>query len=201
MPPAAQAALLRVLAERTVTPVGDERPIAVDLAVVSATHRDLAAMAGATTFRSDLLARLRGVALRIPPLRERREDIGAFVARTLARVAPGATLQVDAARQVLLAGWPLNVRELEHVVAAAALRAGARAVAASDLEGVPALPRAAPAQPLEWSPADAALRVRLVNALASHGGNISAVARELGRDRKQIHRWITRLAIDARDPR
>jgi len=202
MPPAAQAALLRVLAERTVTPVGDERPVAVDLAVVSATHRDLHGMASAGTFRADLLARLHGVAIRIPPLRERREDIAVFVARTLARVAPGATLQVETARQLLTAAWPLNVRELEHAVAAAALRAGGRAVAPSDLEGVAPVPRGTvTAQPPEWSPADAELRTRLIRALATHGGNISAVARELGRDRKQIHRWVSRLAIDVRDPR
>ena len=200
MPPAAQAALLRVLAERTVTPIGDERPVAVDLAVVSATHRDLPAMVRAGGFRADLLARLRGVAIQIPPLRERREDIGVFVARTLARVAPTATLQPDAARRLLTTAWPLNVRELEHVVAAAALRAGGRAIAPADLEGVPVLPPA-PAAPAAWSPADAALRARLVGALTSHRGNISAVARELGRDRKQIHRWIARLAIDVRDPR
>jgi DNA-binding NtrC family response regulator len=198
MPPAAQAVLLRVLAERMVTPVGDERPIAVDLAVVSATHRDVHAMASAGTFRADLLARLRGVTIHIPALRERREDIAGFVARTLARVAPAATLQLAAARRLLTAAWPLNVRELEHTVAGAALRAGPRAIAPEDLEGltgeVP--PPPAPA----WSPADAELRARLVAALVAHQGNISAVARALGRDRKQIHRWLARLAIDARDP-
>jgi transposase-like protein len=57
------------------------------------------------------------------------------------------------------------------------------------------------APPPAWSAADAELRARLVRALASHRGNISAVARALGRDRKQIHRWIARLAIDVRDPR
>jgi DNA-binding NtrC family response regulator len=201
MPPAAQAALLRVLAEHKVTPVGDERPIAVDLAVVSATHRDLGTMASTGTFRADLLARLRGLTVRIPPLRERREDTGVFIARTLARTAPDAVLEVEAARRLLTADWPLNVRQLEHVVAAAALRAGGRAIAPDDLEGIPAAPPAPQLNPAPWSPEDAALRARLVSTLAAHGGNISAVARELGRDRKQIHRWIARLAIDVRDPR
>jgi len=201
MPPAAQAALLRVLAERAVTPVGDERPIAVDLAVMSATHRDLAALAAAGGFRADLLARLRGVAVRIPPLRERREDIAVFVARSLGRTAPGAVLEVDAARRLLGADWPGNVRELEHAVAAAALRAAGRAIAPGDLEGVSAPAAPAATDPPARSAADAELRARLVDALASHRGNISAVARALGRDRKQIHRWIARLAIDVRDPR
>jgi transcriptional regulator of acetoin/glycerol metabolism len=202
MPPAAQAALLRALAERKVTPVGDERPIAVDVAVVSATHRDLGAMASAGTFRADLLARLRGITVRIPPLRERREDIGVFIARALSRTAPDAVLEVETARQLLTAGWPLNVRELEHVISAAAVRAGRRAIAPDDLEGMPVAPRATPEpSSTAWSPEDAALRARLIGALAAHRGNISAVARELGRDRKQIHRWIARLAIDPRDPR
>jgi MoxR-like ATPase len=201
LPPEAQAALLRAITARAVTPIGDERPIPVDLNVVATTHRDVHAMASAGMFRPDLLARLRSVALWIPPLRERREDIGLFIARTISRVAPGATLQIETARRLLTAAWPLNIRELDHVVAAAALRAGPRPVATSDLDAVAALPpAAAPAQPAAWSPADAALRARLIHAIASHDGNISAIARELGRDRKQIHRWIARLEIDLRDP-
>ena len=202
LPPAAQAALLRVLAERSVTPVGDDRPVPVDLAVISATHRDVHAMTSAGTFRPELLTRLHGVAMWIPPLRERREDIGLFVARTLARVAPGATLQPDAARRLLTSAWPGNVRELEQVVTAAAARAGSRAITLADLEAAGAPPPPAPAPPSgEWSAADAALRTRLVGALVTYGGNVSAVARALGRDRKQIHRWVERLAIDLRDPR
>ncbi len=202
MPPAGQAALLRVISTRTVTPIGDKRPIPVDLAVVSATHRDVHAMANKGTFNAELFTRLRGVGLWVPSLRERREDIGLFIARTLARIAPDATLQPEAARRLLTAAWPGNVRELEHVIATAVLRAGSRPIAPGDLEGllVP-LPATGSASPAEWSPADAALRTRLINALSAHGGSISAVARELGCDRKQIHRWIARLGIDLRNPR
>ena len=191
MPLPSQAALLRALAERAVTPVGEERAIPIDVAVISATHRDPAALSAAGTFRADLLARLRGMTIELPSLRERPEDIGAFVARTLARVAPSASLAVDAGRRILTAPWLLNVRELEHAIAAAAVRAGERPIASADLPEVPAPPR--PAAPL--SDEDAALRARLVEALAAHGGNISAVARALGRDRKQIHRWIARFQL------
>jgi sigma-54 dependent transcriptional regulator, acetoin dehydrogenase operon transcriptional activator AcoR len=148
MPAAAQAAVLRALAERCVTPVGDERPIPVDLAVVSATHRDTAALVADGRFRADLLARLRGLAIELPALRDRREDIAIFVARTLARVAPRATLQPPAMRALLTAPWPLNVRELEHVVAAAALRAAPHPIGVAHLDGVPAAPpRHAPTPP------------------------------------------------------
>ncbi len=204
MPTAAQAALLRSLAERSVTPVGDERPIPVDFTVISATHRDLAARVAAGSFRADLLARLRGVAIQIPPLRDRCEDIAAFIARIVARVAPAATFHPDAARRLLMASWPSNVRELEHVVAAALLRARSRPVALDDLEGITnhiATTATAPARESELSPEDTALRARLVAALQLHAGNISAVARDFDRDRKQIHRWLERLAIDPRDPR
>jgi hypothetical protein len=201
LPPTAQAVLRRALAERAVTPVGDGKSIPVDLAVVSTTHRDVQAMVNTGMFRADLLARLRSVSLWVPPLRERREDIGLFVARTIARVAPGATLQLETARRLFTATWPLNVRELEHVVAAAVVRAGPRPVSPADLEAVAALVAVTlPAHRAEWTPADAALRARLVSALASHDGNISAIALEFGRDRKQIHRWIARLEIDLRNP-
>src|SRR5262249_36310913 len=126
MPLAGQAALLRVISTRTLTPIGDKRPIPVDLAVVSATHRDVHAMANKGTFNAELFTRLRGVGLWVPPLRERREDIGLFIARTLARIAPDATLQPEAARRLLTAAWPGNVRELENVVTAAGLRASTR---------------------------------------------------------------------------
>jgi DNA-binding NtrC family response regulator len=194
MPAAAQTALLRVLAERAVTPVGDEVPIPVDVAIVSATHRDLATRVAAGELRADLLARIRGVTITIPPLRERREDIGLFVSRALARVDPGARLSPEAGRRLLLAPWPLNVRELDNTVVVAALRAKDRPIAVTDLDNVPAV--APPPAPAQLCADDAELRGRLVAALAEHRGNISAVARELGRDRKQIHRWIARFAID-----
>jgi transcriptional regulator of acetoin/glycerol metabolism len=127
-------------------------------------------------------------------LRERREDIGLFVSRALARVDPGARLSPEAGRRLLLAPWPLNVRELDNTVVVAALRAKDRPIAVTDLDNVPAV--APPPVPAQLSADDAELRGRLVAALAEHRGNISAVARELGRDRKQIHRWIARFAID-----
>ncbi|HEV7558370.1 MAG TPA: sigma 54-interacting transcriptional regulator, partial [Kofleriaceae bacterium] len=164
MPATAQTALLRVLAERAVTPVGDETPIPVDVAIVSATHRDLATRAATGEFRADLLARIRGVTITIPPLRERREDIGMFVSRALARVDPAARLSPEAARRLLLAPWPLNVRELDNTVVVAALRAKGRAIAVADLDTVPAIAPPPPAMVLSGD--DAELRDRLVAALA-----------------------------------
>ena len=120
-----QAALLRVLQEREVMPVGANRPSPVDLRVISATHRDLDGMVSRSEFRGDLYARLAGYNVALPPLRERLDDIGLLIGALFRRVLgeravghPG--FELDAARALLAYEWPMNVRELES-----ALRAGA----------------------------------------------------------------------------
>src|SRR5206468_3830354 len=99
-------------------------PVKVDLRVVAATHRDLEAMVAAGSFRNDLLARLAGFTLTLPPLRERREDLGHLVAallrRHLGERASSFSFSHLAARALFLYGWPLNVRELEKSLTVAA---------------------------------------------------------------------------------
>src|SRR5690606_32061786 len=119
----AQAALLRTLQEGEVLPVGGTRPHKVDVRVVSATHRDLKARAAEGGFREDLYARLAGFCVHLPPLAQRREDLGMLIAVLLERIAgPRAAslrLSRSAARALYRYAWPLNVRELEHALAAA----------------------------------------------------------------------------------
>ncbi len=121
MPPALQVKLLRVLQERSVRPVGATQPVAVDLRVMSATHRDLDAAMAEGQFREDLYYRLNVVSLRLPTLAERREDIpllakhfldrlGAKYAKRLSGFAP------DAMKALATAAWPGNVRQLHNVV-------------------------------------------------------------------------------------
>src|SRR5690606_9536217 len=86
-PPASQAAFLRVLQEREVMAVGGTRPVPVDLRVVSATHRDLEALVAQGRFRADLLARVSGFRIDLPPLRERREDLGLLIGALLRKLA------------------------------------------------------------------------------------------------------------------
>jgi transcriptional regulator with GAF, ATPase, and Fis domain len=129
MPLAMQAKLLRVVQENEVTPVGDTRPSKVDVRVISATNRDLKAALAARTFRQDLYYRLAAFPIRLPPLRERREDIPFLAARFLELASERHHKSLrgfDPSVVDLLsrADWPGNVRELqnemERVVALAA---------------------------------------------------------------------------------
>ena len=121
MSPAMQATVLRVLQDGIVRPVGGTAERRVDVRIVAATNRDLEAAARRGTFRHDLLYRLRGFAIRIPPLRERPEDVPVLAEHFLARWSEQEGIAVagfDARTMACLCayGWPGNVRELEHEI-------------------------------------------------------------------------------------
>jgi DNA-binding NtrC family response regulator len=208
LPPSSQAAFLRVLQEQEVVPVGSTKPVKVDLRLCAATHRDLSQMVAAGEFRPDLYARVCGFTLVLPPLRERREDLGLITSALLRRLAPDAIAELsfacDAARALFLYDWPLNVRELEKALGAAVVLAGRGPLALWHLpEAVrgalngprsPSPPSAEPTRPL--SEDDGAIRAELVRLLGEHHGNISAVAREMGKARMQIQRWVKRFNLD-----
>ena len=200
LPVPAQAALLRVLQEGEVMPVGATKSIKVDLRVVAATHRDLEEMAEREDFRSDLLARISGFTLRLPPLRERLEDLGLLTAALLERhLGPGARyvrLTCAAAQALFSHTWPLNVRELEKNLTAAAVLAGDGPIGCQHLElaKVSRAPTAAEAR--IFSDEEVRRREAIVSALRDHHGNITAAARALGKARPQLQRWIKRYQID-----
>jgi DNA-binding NtrC family response regulator len=191
LPLLAQASLLRVLQEREVLPLGADRPVKVDLRVVTATHHNLDDDVAAQRFRADLRARLLGVVVEMPPLRERREDLGHLISTLLLGLAPDRTVTfaADAVAALYAYAWPLNIRELERSLAAAI------AVARDRIE----LPHLPPAlrSPSSRAPVDegATLQAQLVSALDRHGGNVAAVARELKKDRTQIRRWMKRFGL------
>jgi DNA-binding NtrC family response regulator len=116
-----QGQLLRVLQESEIRRVGESAPVKVDTRVVAATNKDLQEAVKAGRFREDLFYRLNVVSIRIPPLRERREDIPLLAEHFAARHAGerGATLTTEAREALLLWDWPGNVRELENAVARA----------------------------------------------------------------------------------
>jgi DNA-binding NtrC family response regulator len=118
IPPASQAKLLRFLESRTCERIGGSGPVAVDARVIAATNRDLAARIREGLFREDLFYRLDVVTVRLPPLRERPEDVPLLVAHFLAqdRGGPAGGVSREALDRLLVHGWPGNVRELRNAV-------------------------------------------------------------------------------------
>jgi transcriptional regulator with GAF, ATPase, and Fis domain len=203
LPPEAQTALLRVLQEQEVLPIGGTRPVRIDLRIAAATHRDLEELVERAELREDLLARLSGFTMRLPPLRDRREDLSLLIPALLQRVAPDPAkvrFTRGAARALLWHDWPQNVRELERCLAAAAALAIDRPIAVDDL--TEAVRSVAPAEHVAVGtqpPLDddaRAQRDELVRLLAQERGNVNAVARALTKDPKQIRRWLERYMID-----
>jgi DNA-binding NtrC family response regulator len=198
-----QAAFLRVLQEREVVPVGGTRPVPVDLRVISASHRDIEALVGEELFREDLFARISGVKVDLPPLRERREDLGMLIATLLARTGTPpehGRFDVLAARALFRYHWPRNIRELEKALAAAVVQASDAPIG---LEHLPPEVRHALVAPVHFTAEseeenvdDEKLRDELVRLLREHKGNISAIARLKGKARMQIQRWCKRFKLD-----
>jgi DNA-binding NtrC family response regulator len=200
IPLAVQARLLRALQSREVRPVGGSDAVPVDIRVVAATNRDLAAMVEEGRFRLDLYYRLNVVRIDVPPLRERMEDVPLLAAHFLAKHrregVPGALLEPDALERLGRYAWPGNVRELENAIESAlALARGPRLRAADLPLGLPAAAevRARPDHlPLDL---DAYERCALERALAEAGGDATEAARRLGIGRSTFYRKLARHAL------
>ncbi|MEQ8762673.1 MAG: nitric oxide reductase transcriptional regulator NorR [Planctomycetota bacterium] len=212
-----QPKLLRALQDGEVQPVGDDRPIHVNVRIFAATNRDLDAEVAAGRFRSDLFHRLDVCRIPIPPLRDRREDIpqlaGHFADRGRRRLGTGPIrFSPDAQKVLVEASWPGNVRELENVIARGILRAAARTdrgdlvmIRADDLDaGVrPADEPSTPVQAAETPRDNRSLREavqdfqrnRILAAVASNSGNWAAAARQLGLERGNLHHLARRLGL------
>jgi DNA-binding NtrC family response regulator len=140
LPLAAQAAFLRALETRTIRRVGGTENVPVDVRVVAATNRNLAAMCEQGTFRRDLYFRLNALTIEVPPLRERLEDIVPLAELFLAHAAashgrPGIRIDASARALLLAHPWPGNVRELKHAMESALVEAEGTSLGASHLNG------------------------------------------------------------------
>ncbi|HEY5949936.1 MAG TPA: sigma 54-interacting transcriptional regulator [Kofleriaceae bacterium] len=195
LPEESQVALLRVLQEGEVRPVGSSDAIRIDVRVVAATHQDLEARIAAGKFRQDLYARLIGYVVTLPPLRARREDIGTLIGTILGRVAAPSRTTIDSAAARALIGYPfpLNVRELEQALRAAVALADGGEIR---LEHLPEAIRNYRAAGADLRPEDQALRDRICELLSEHRGNVTAVGRSLGKAPIQIRRWCRRFSIE-----
>jgi two-component system, NtrC family, response regulator HydG len=198
-----QAHLLRVLQEGEVRPVGEDRPLAIDVRIIAATNRDLEAMVAEGRFREDLYYRLKVVELTIPPLRDRPEDIPVLARHFLERFAERfATGPVEVTRELearLLAHrWPGNVRELENAM---------ESLLALSLDGeldLSLLPGGARAEKGEALGRSATLKERteayerglIAAALQSLSGNRTEAAKVLGISRATLHEKLKKYKLD-----
>jgi DNA-binding NtrC family response regulator len=199
MPMAQQARLLRVLETGEFHPVGSSRARKVDVRVVAATNADIARAAAEGRFREDLLYRLNTVEVRLPPLRDRKEDIPRLAALFLARHAERNGMVrrfTPAAMAAMLAHpWPGNVRELVHVVARACLIAPSELIDVGDLALRPRDTDGG--SDLERMTLEEAERYLIERALATHHGNVVAAAAALGVSRSALYRRLQSLGIRA----
>ena len=190
--PALQAKLLRVIQEREVEPVGAIRPVPVDVRVIAASNRDLEEMVARKEFRPDLYYRLNVLELRLPPLRERLEDLprlAEHLIRRLSRPAAAPRLAPAALERLRAYHWPGNVRELENLLERALV------LAPGPVIGPEQFPAPAAGRPSPWQQKrQEAERTALLGALAQAGGNKAAAARLLGLSRSQFYEKYHRLA-------
>jgi DNA-binding NtrC family response regulator len=195
--------LLRVLESGEFYRVGSVEPRRVDVTILAATNRDLEADVRAGRFREDLYYRLNVVEIRVPPLRERRDDIMLLTARFLAdcrerMVKAVMGLAPAAERLLMLAPWPGNVRELRNVVERAVMMADGALLDEHDVRlalGKSAGDAATLASDADLSGDGPITREQLEQALAQSGGNRLEAARALGVSRRTFYRVLHRLNI------
>jgi DNA-binding NtrC family response regulator len=194
---ALQAKLLRTIETGEFERVGSSKTRRVDVRLISATNADLHAEVAAGRFRQDLLFRLNTIELRLPPLRDRREDIPPLAAHFLAQHANRyrkhfTGFDESAVKAMLAHPWPGNVRELDHAVERAALMAQGDAIRAQDLglrsarEGPPRL------EEMSLEDVEALL---IKKALARFDGNVSHAANALGLSRSALYRRLQRYGL------
>lgn len=207
-----QAKILRALQEGEVTPLGSHKTVKVDVRVVAATHRDLAAAVREGRFREDLLYRLDVLSIRMPPLRERLADIITlaehFLRRAALQGAPDAVskaLSAEAAQRLLSHPWPGNVRELRNVMERCHALVRHRVIGGADLDLAlgAAAPGEAPATlPADWLEGElpAAVerleRLLIAHALAQTQGNRAETARRLGIHRQLLYRKLAQYGLE-----
>lgn len=209
MPLAAQAKLLRVLQTREVFPVGATKPEPVDVRVVCATHRDLKKMQVENKFRGDLFARLNEYQLRLPPLRDRKEDVYLLLKTFFSRHGkPALEPSFRFMTALLHYDWPYNVRELEACAKRCIALSETTSVEAEHLPDQINVEMEAYGTPAPGSPLDRADNPRgapseqdLIALLVRHQGNVAAVGRELGKARMHVHRWLKKYEISLDDYR
>ncbi|OGT79633.1 MAG: sigma-54-dependent Fis family transcriptional regulator [Gammaproteobacteria bacterium RIFCSPLOWO2_02_FULL_61_13] len=211
LPQAMQVKLLRSIQEKKVRPVGDQKETPVNVRILSATHKNLAALVRTGAFREDLFYRIHVIELNVPPLRERREDIPALVEHILGRVSQGpgmerVTLSAAAMNALLEYPFPGNVRELENILERAATLCEQAVINPADLQ----LPRtdAGTAAPISGGVISASDEAKLdehlgdvernliLDALEQTRWNRTAAARILGLSLRSLRYRLKKLGLE-----
>ena len=203
MSPSLQVKLLRFIQQREIERIGGRETIAVDTRIIAATNKDLKAEMQTARFREDLYYRLSVVNIRVPPLRERGEDIvllaNAFLRRTCQEHRRKIRFSSDALQAIAQYPWPGNIRELENSVQRAVIMAPGKFIMPADLgieggaaagsQGVPTLKEARGQREREL----------VISALTRTKGNISEAAKDIGVSRPTFHGLLDKHQINARD--
>jgi DNA-binding NtrC family response regulator len=206
LPLSLQAKLLRAIQERTIERLGGQGPIAVDFRLVAATALDLSTAVAEGRFREDLYYRLNVVAIALPPLRNRREDIPLLVQRFLGRSEKPVSIRQDALDKILAHGWPGNVRELENVITRAVVLAPG-GVVTPDVVEFPSVSSAigngtweerVPYRDGYWLVLRRVETELIRAALREAGGNKTEAARILGIQRRLLYQKMTELDLSPR---
>jgi DNA-binding NtrC family response regulator len=200
MPARLQAKLLRVLQTGEFQRVGSSLTRRADVRVLSATNTDIAAEVAAGTFREDLLYRLNTVEVRLPLLRERREDIPLLAAEFLGQKVRHYKKSIrgfepEAMRAMLEYAWPGNVRELQHTIERAVLMAQGDQISAGDLNLAQRGATAGAEPGMEEMSLEQVERLLIRRALERHGGNVSHAAETLGLSRSALYRRLQRYGL------
>ena len=201
--PALQVALLRAIQDGEIRRIGSNKTIRVDTRILAATHQDVDQMVASGGFREDLLARLSGWVIRVPPLRDRLEDVPLLAAHFLSGHAdPPPGLHHRLAYALIHHRWPRNVRELETVIERAWIESDDKETLGLTPGLVELLTRQAigadMAEEVEATPDPKRYRSKeaLEELLTRHRGNVRHVAREAGVARNTLYRWFQSFDID-----
>jgi DNA-binding NtrC family response regulator len=204
LPLTVQAKLLRVLEQREVQPLGETRAVPIDVRVVVAGQRSLREEVRQGRFRADLVARLEGVTVVLPPLRDRREDVLPLFSHVLADLSEGRAPSVESefAERLCAYDWPFNVRELVLLARRLlVLRAGSATLRAEHLPDPmrrsDSTPNASAAPPkASRDPADPVELPALLSALRASGGNVAQASAMLGITRQRAYRLMEGGGVD-----
>ena len=201
LPQHMQVKLLRAIQEKRIRAIGDQKEVPVNVRILSATHKDLAHLVRSGVFREDLYYRINVIELRVPPLRERSEDIPLLVEFTLKRLAAesglgDAHLSPEAMEQLLQYGFPGNVRELENILERALTLCSGASIRPADLQ----LPAHTAPQPEPKGSIDDYLgdveRKLILETLEQTRWNRTAAARRLGLTLRALRYRLKKLNLD-----